>query len=119
MSYDIELVDKDGELFESKNKIQEGGTYVMGGTEKTHLNITYNYSWFYYLLINKKYGIRWLYDRKAKDCIKVLENAVDKLGTNISDRCSYWCPTPDNAGYALSILLGWAKEFPEGVFKGD
>ena len=119
MSYDIDLADKDGDCFNSANHIQEGGTQVMGGTEETHLNITYNYSWFYSLFINEKDGIRWLYDKKAKDCIKVLEKAVKKLGTNRSENCSYWCPTPTNAGYALGILLGWAKEFPEGVFKGD
>ncbi len=31
----------------------------------------------------------------------------------------YWAPTSGNAGYALNILLGWAKIHPDAVWTGD
>lgn len=131
MSYDIYL-EKDGKCVEVDNH-SEGGTYAMGGTTQAHLNVTYNYGWFYYHFLDKRKGIRWLYGKKAKDCIARLEKAVKILGTNQYEECiegadwqdrknyrvHYWAPTPGNAGYALNILLQWAKQHPEAVFGGD
>ena len=37
----------------------------------------------------------------------------------IRDGGAYWKPTPGNAGYALNILLGWAREHPDAVWTGD
>ena len=115
MSYDISL-QKNKKPVKVK-KFEEGGTYVMGGSEEADLNITYNYCWFYYRYLDKKEGIRWLYGKKAKDCIERLEKAVKELGTIIFK--DYWAPTPGNAGYALSILLEWAKQNPDAIFQGD
>ena len=50
----------------------------------------------------------------AKDTIAALESAVNKLGTKTSS--DYWKPTKGNAGYALSILLSWARQYPEAVW---
>jgi len=89
-------------------------------------------------------GLKWLYGKTGETAIPILEKAVERLGTNqyertvdncnkcgftcgvgdgLSDpwaecnrRRDYWAPTPGNAGYALNILLEWAREFPKGVF---
>jgi hypothetical protein len=115
VSYDIQLTEN-GIPVEITNH-SEGGTYPIGGTTDANLNITYNYSWFYYMLLDKDFGIRWIYGKRAQDCIKRLEGAVKKLG--VRQYKDYWAPTPGNAGYALSILLTWAKQYPEAIFTGD
>jgi len=136
MSYDVGLRNPETkELAKVKNH-SEGGTYALGGIEEASLNITYNYGWFYYRLLDKEEGLRWLYGKTGKECISRLEKVVEELGTkqysrpkdgstfNPNDRFGnyvkdYWAPTPGNAGYALNILLQWAKEHPGGVFEGD
>jgi hypothetical protein len=116
MSYDLGLFNKEGKVFQS-DLIQEGGTQVLGGTRATILNITYNYAHWYYKYLSPRKGLRWLYGKTGKQCIKRLEEAVKKLGTKTNN--DYWKDTKGNAGFALNILLKWAKEFPEGVFNGD
>lgn len=115
MSYDLGLY-KNGKAV-PVNPFSEGGTRPMHGTDCAELNITYNYGWFYSRYLDKKLGLRWLYTRKAKDCIKRLEKAVKILGTDTYR--DYWADTPGNAGFALSILLEWAKDNPDAVFQGD
>ncbi len=140
MSYDIHLSNPGRERSVIVNHFKEGGTQPLNGTNEADLNITYNYGWFFFHLLDKDKGLRWLYGKKAKDCIKRLENAVKELGTNRYYRHpdgfkfnndkehdfetesmihDYWAPTPGNAGYALNILLEWAREHPEAVFDGD
>ena len=115
MSYDLGLYyngkPAEVEIFE------EGGTYIQGGNTEAKLNITYNYGWFYQTFLDEKLGIRWLYGKKAKDTIQKLEIVVGILGTKKFD--NYWAPTPGNAGYALSILLKWARQHPEAIWNGD
>jgi hypothetical protein len=107
MSYDVTL----GKTKPVKvSRHCNGGTYPLGGTTKARLNITYNYGEHYRRWINKTWSLHWLHHKTAKDTIKQLEFAVHNLGTNRSYR--YWDDTPGNAGYALSILLSWAKEHP-------
>jgi hypothetical protein len=115
MSYDVYL-EKDGEPCKVETHC-EGGTYRVGGSFDAHLNITYNYSFFFYNFFDNEEGIRWLYGKKAKDCIERLSDAVKILGINQND--DYWSDTPGNAGYALNILLQWAKQHKEAVFDGD
>ena len=133
MGYDIELVLK-GKVVEV-DRHQEGANYCIHGKTEASLNITYNYSFFYYHFLDKEEGIRWLYGKTAKECIERLEKAVEILGVveyrqlkpgeNIfSDDENnyiyhYWAATPGNAGYALSILLKWVKANPEAIFEGD
>lgn len=119
MSFDIYLNDPETGTpiqFDTPRE-DHGGTYCVGGTTEAWLNITYNYSEFYYEYIDSEKGIRWLYGKKASDCIERLEYAVQKLGTK--QYRDYWAPTKGNAGHALSILLKWAKEYPDGIFSGD
>jgi hypothetical protein len=60
-------------------------------------------------------GIHWLNKKKASKTIERLEEAVKELGTEKSN--NYWESTPGNAGYALSILLKWAKQYPDAIFE--
>lgn len=114
MSWDVELVDKDGATVEV-DRHTEGSVYVLGGTTEADLCITYNYSKFYYEALNEKEGLRWLHCKKAEDTIEALQMAISKLGTE-QDENSYWNSTPGNAGYALNILLQWANEHPEATW---
>lgn len=82
---------------------------------KAELNITYNYSEYYYKELDRELGIKWLDRKKASACIKRLEMAIEALGT---ERCiDYWEPAKGNAGYALSILLEWAQQHPDGEYR--
>ena len=55
-----------------------------------------------------------MHKKTARDTTARLERAVETLGTQRDD--DYWKPTPGNAGYALSILLKWARQHPNGVW---
>lgn len=116
MSYDIYMRYKDGRGLIVPSH-EDGGTYQLGGNDHGWLNITYNYSYFYYKEIDSKLGIRWLYHKDGATCQPVLEKAIEALGTRKED--DYWLPTPGNAGYALSRLLEWCKLHPEAIFEGD
>ena len=109
-SYDIYLIEPNGDIYQVEKHSDDG-------TTDAHLNITWNYSEFFYEHIDKQEGIRWLYNKKAKDCIRRLEEAIKNLGTERNS--DYWAPTAGNAGYALSILLKWAKGNLYAVFEGD
>lgn len=115
MSYDIDLCMEDGVCDVDRHK--EGGTYALGGIAQASLNITYNYVWFFRRFIDKEEGIRWLYGKRASETIERLGSAVAELGTDRFE--NYWAPTPGNAGHALSILLKWARQHPEAIWKGD
>tara|TARA_B100000929_G_scaffold285158_1_gene268375 strand:+ start:121 stop:474 length:354 start_codon:yes stop_codon:yes gene_type:complete len=117
MSYDIWLAFEDGNTCTSSIRIQEGGTQVMGGTKECHLNITYNYSSFFYEVFPQELGLRWLHAKTGRESIPILEKAVERLGTRRDD--DYWKATMGNAGHALNILLVWAREHPNGIWWGD
>jgi len=116
MSYDIDLIGEHGEPVEVE-KHSEGGTFAPGGTTRASLNVTYNYSRFYSETIDRDEGIRWLYGKKASECIQRLREAICTLGTDQDE--DYWAATAGNAGYALSILLKWAEQHPDAEFHGD
>ena len=115
MSWDVSLLYGEKEKFAQVDNCEEGGTYAIGGSTDADLNITYNYSWFYHQCLDKKEGIDWLDGKLAKDTIPRLEKAVKVLGVRRNQ--DYWADTPGNAGYALSILLGWAKQHPDSIFE--
>ena len=115
MSYDVRFRDSDGNTCVSKVNRQDGGTQVVGGTTDAELNITYNYGKIMYE--NIEFGLRGLYGKNGKEISEILTPVVEKLGTNTSN--DYWSATEGNVGYALSILLDWAREFPEGILEGD
>ena len=112
MSYDIQLVGAD-----YVPDHEEGGTIVVGGTPEAKLNITYNYSQFYYDSLDLEKGIRWLYGKTGKETTSRLRRATMLLGTDRDE--DYWKATSGNAGYVLSLLLSWAESNPDAVWQGD
>ena len=133
MSYDIELKDPvSGEIIQFDFLHQmRGGNYVVGGTTEARMNITYNYSRWYYKAFGDK-GIRTIYEMAGTDSIPVLENAITFLKNlqedltdeeieeykNHSER-GYWMPARENAIKPLYQLLTMAKMRPDGVWDGD
>lgn len=113
MSYDVYLTDAEGKALPVARH-SEGGTYALGGTTIADLNITYNYGKHIRTAMHED-GLKWLHEKKASDTIELLEKAVKTLGTERDS--DYWASTKGNAGYALNILLGWAKQHPEGIWE--
>ena len=117
MSYDIYLEYPNEQAAAPVPRHAEGGTYTMGGASSAHLNVTYNYGKFYYEYIDPDEGIRWLYGKTGAETTGILEQAVEALGT-VRDG-NYWAATEGNAGFALSILLSWARLHPDAAWSGD
>ena len=115
MGYTIKLVDEHGDIVQVASH-REGKTYTIGATTDAILSVTSNYKKIYQESFDEK-SIRWMYGKKASECIARLHGAIRELGT-VQDT-DYWKATPGNAGYALSILLKWAKQHPDAVFGGD
>lgn len=115
MSADLWLEDDAGHVLHSEHRIQEGGTQCLGGTDLCELNITYNYFGLFYLT---GVDLHEFPGRRARETESELTRAVAQLGTRRSER-SYWEPTPGNAGFALSILLGWVREHGAGIWRGS
>jgi len=113
MGWGIQLQDKKGKVLQLKEKQTEGSNVCIGGTTDAKCSITFNYSWFFTHYLHPD-GLKWLNDKKAKDCVDRLEKAIKTLGTN--QYKDYWADTPGNSGYMLSVLLSWARELPEGIF---
>lgn len=116
MGYDISLVDL-WNIPVHVDRHEEGGYTIPGGSTDASISITYNYSKYFYELIDGKDGIRWLYDRPAYECFHKLRSAINILGTYRDD--DYWESTPGNAGHVLSVLLKWSNQYPNAIFKGD
>ena len=114
MSYWVYLEDEAGKSVDV-DLFSAGGILVVGGDTEAALNVTYNYGWFYWKFLSPEAGLRWLNGKKASEVIAKLEEVVEFLGVRQFE--NYWAPTPGNAGYALSVLLGWAKENPDAVFR--
>jgi len=113
MSFVISLVGEHEKPVEVA-KHTEGCNCEIDGTTAT-MGITYNYSRFYWTVDREK-GLAWLYGKKASECIPRLKEVVAVLGTG--QNADYWASTPGNAGYALSVLLKWAEQYPDAEFRG-
>lgn len=103
----------------------DGGTYRVGGTDEAELNITYNYARNWWPVWQRIGGPedgegdgslgKMIGEKRAGDTIEWLSKAVEILGTERDP--DYWAATDGNAGYALSILLGWARQHPDAVWR--
>lgn len=99
----------------------EGGTYAVGGTTEAEVSITYNYGGFFRDAMEdpdpEESDIlgRMLGGKRAGDVIPMLERAVERLGTERDP--DYWKATAGNAGAMLNLLLTWARQHPDAVFK--
>lgn len=109
MSYWVRLNDpKTGETLEMDYLTEDGGTYVLGGTNECELNVTYNYS--------KLFNVKIRLDEQiAENTIDSLHWAVEVLGTERYQ--DYWAPTVGNVGHMCSVLLAWAIAHPTGVWE--
>ena len=140
MSYDITLNDpvtKETIQLDMPHQMQ-GGTYAVGGTTESWLNITYNYSRWYYKpgvfapTREESKGIRTIYGMTGAESISVLKKAIEALESmseDISDEerreceeqgaTGYWMPTRKNAIKPLYQLLAFAQMRPDGIWEGD
>lgn len=147
MSYDISLRDpvtKETVHFDSSHQMA-GGTFAVGGTTEAWLNITYNYSHWYYKdgvfpdrgekgkdFHDGLTGIRSIYGLSGADSIPILKHAIQALESmdkNITEEeikdfevrgvTGYWVPTRENAIKPLYQLLEMAKMRPDAVWDGD
>ena len=134
MSYDVSLLDSKTKKVITFDFVHHmtGGTYILGGTNKAWLNVTYNYSIWYCKdgVFPDNIGIRVLDGMTATDSIPVLENAISVIN-NISEDLSeekikayekenvsgYWLPTKVNAIRPLYQLLAMAKLRPDGIWE--
>ena len=76
MSYDISLVDPVTRttLLAEEPHHMAGVTYAIGGTRELELNITWNYSKFYYRPnVFGENGIRSIYGKTGAESIPILE----------------------------------------------
>lgn len=112
MSWDVYLKDENGDCVKIEAH-SEGGTYVLGGTDDAELNVTYNYSKHFFDAMGISFSD--LNGMKSSDAILYLEKGVEKLGTQRD--VDYWKASEGNSGYALSILLKWAKQYPNATFE--
>lgn len=134
MSYDIKLLDpiKKEVLELDQPHHMTGGTYILGGTTKMFLNITYNYAEHYKRIFGDsgvklssfdkmfgggETGIRKIYGMTGSESIPILEKAILKLGDDIDE--DYWKPTEGNAKKALLQLIALAKMRPDGIWDGN
>lgn len=139
MSYDIHLVDPvTHTVLELDDPHQiRGGTYALSGTREMWLNITYNYSeWYYKPGVfpggEDGKGIRSIYGLSGAESIPVLQAAIKALEAMTEDLTpekikeyedygagGYWTPTRANAIRPLYQLLALAKLRPDGLWEGD
>lgn len=123
MSYDIRLhdpVSREPIELEAKH-FMRGGTYAIDGTPEVWLNITYNYSKFYYEAEPEK-GIRVIYGKTGAESIPVLQNMIDQITKkhpNLETSENYWDSMTGNAIKPLHQLIAMAKMRPDGVWDGD
>lgn len=118
MSYDIELRHPvTGEPIElDAPHHMRGGTYVMGGTTRLELNVTYNYAKHYYRVMGEA-GIRSIYGKTGAESVPMLREAASKLGDDVDD--DYWKATEGNAKAALLQLIALAMMRPDAIWQGD
>ena len=104
MSYDIRLEDENGcEVYD-----EVGYPY--------ELNMTYNY----YPILSKLFGeksIRVVYGMRCEKSIPLLEGAISVLGDD--ETTDKYQPTEGNVKCALKRMLGFAKDNPNAIWRGD
>lgn len=106
MSWWVYLEDTQGIPVEVE-KHSEGRTYCLGGISSAVLNVTYNYE--------KHFDFKALHAQIASDTVEMLTELVAKYGTQRDP--DYWKSTEGNVGYTLSILLTWAKQHPNAIWR--
>jgi hypothetical protein len=115
MSYDVDLINEStNEPFQLDEQHGfKGGTYAVGGSNETRLNITYNYAPQFKKVLGFD-GIRTLIGMNGGDSVGLLEDAINNLNDDVDD--DYWKATEGNARKSLEQLMVFAKSKPEGVW---
>lgn len=118
MSYDISLKDRvTGETLRVDNPhFMTGGTYQIGGTTELWLNVTYNYSNYYYEAtdgdprfanerisayysdgttgpVETVYGIRGIYGKTGAESISMLQDMINRIKVKYTDSDGNWITT--------------------------
>jgi len=149
MSYDIELKDPimgTTIVFEEPHQMH-GGMYQIGGTAEAWLNITYNYSGYYYDATEsdsrffgkteddyeeeepRNLGIRGIYGKTGAESIPMLRDMILRITEKYSKdgkwidgegpNDDYWESTAANAVRPLLQLVALARIRPDGIWEGD
>jgi hypothetical protein len=119
VSWWVSLADDDGIVQVERH--DEGGVIVReGGSTDAELNVTFNYWPFFWLAwpeqLERSNELHEMLDeRRARDTSPLLEHAIALLQTDRDD--DYWARTTGSAGYALSILLRWARQHPDAFWE--
>ena len=135
MGWDIELVDKEGNVVEvpdfSWGSVQEAeidldGRIVSKPSSKAWMLVTFNYGLVFNSVLQQlrkadplltAIRLSELLDGKlAIDLIATLQQAIELIGTTERDG-NYYTATKGNVGYTLSILLAWAMLYPSATFR--
>lgn len=111
MSYDISLCDPvtHETLKADSAHFIAGGMRAMGGTKELWLNVTYNYSHFYYRPeVFGEGGIRSIYGKTGAESIPMLEKAISALGDDV-DNSNYWNATEGTPNAPCTVCLHLQK----------
>ena len=106
MSYDLEF--DCGELDEPHTL--RGGTYALGRTTAPELNMTFNYSPFFYKHLCAEHGLLSLYGMTAEQVMARLDEVLPNMNGEPSG--DYWAATEGNAKAALQNLRELAALCP-------
>ena len=107
---------KEGDEPVSVARHSEGGTRTLYVNDVAELNVTYNYSGIFQAAFDGIHYVETLDGKQAQEVIPLLERAVQRLGDKPEPNKDYWAKTEGNAGHALAVLLGWARQHPQAVF---
>ena len=148
MSYDIYLKDpvtNETIEFDTPHQMRVG-TYQLGGCTEAWLNVTYNYSKYYYDATEgddrffgilkddngvskfqqpRNLGIRGIYGKTGAESIRMLHDMICRIEPMPDEKCDnpevtgYWKPTANNAIKPLYQLIAMAQMRPDGVWDGD
>lgn len=92
----------------------QGGTYALGGTDTAELNVTYNYSRFFYRVLGEG-GLRGLHGKPARETLPLIEQGIKRLKGDASE--DYWEATEGNARKALEQMKAMSLALPECVWE--
>jgi hypothetical protein len=109
VSFDVSLLDSEGQLVSVPHFEGEGGTFAIGGSDYAELNVTYNYS--------ELWRVKEIDGMTGAESEPILADVVERFGTERDG--NYWLPTEGNVGYMANILLGWARLHPDAKWMVD
>lgn len=113
MSYWIYLEDEYGVVLPTIFPAH-GGTYKVG-TAECELNVTFNYSPFFYTIWNEK-GLGHFHGMRGYQVSRII-NAVLQMYPKDVPSTDYWNPTWGNARRVLITMQQWSEGHPHGIWR--